>query len=133
MRRTRSVCCVWAESGQTTAAPPRIVMNSRRRIASPEAKDKALYRLRLAHSEGTNRCPLWVKSRHMQCTNACPLYPQKQTCAVQLGMALGQKRTLVPIRSAHRRGDIAPNFRDGLGNLVCNLWPMCSHFRELSF
>src|SRR5215475_10820201 len=49
MRRTRSVCCVWAESGQTTAAPPRIVMNSRRRTASPEAKDKASYRLRLAH------------------------------------------------------------------------------------
>src|SRR5262245_23740396 len=94
MRRTRSVCCVWAESGQTTAAPPRIVMNSRRRIASPEAKDKASYRLRLAHRKeptdvrfgssadicGAKRhvrftpesdikrdiveCPLWANSGH---------------------------------------------------------------------
>jgi hypothetical protein len=34
------------------------------------------------------------QSRHMQCKTPCPLYPQKRTCAVQLGMsALGQKRT----------------------------------------
>src|SRR5262249_49494131 len=37
------------------------------------------------------QCPLWVKSRHVQCKTACPLWPQKRTCAVQLGMsALGQ-------------------------------------------
>ena len=36
-------------------------------------------------------CPLWVKSRHMRRNKSCPLYPQKQTCAVQLGMsAMGQ-------------------------------------------
>src|SRR5262245_23366658 len=75
MRRTRSVCCVWAESGQTTAAPPRIVMNSRRRIASPEAKDKASYRLRLAHAD---RCPLWVISGHVQHKTPCPLYPEQR-------------------------------------------------------
>ena len=37
--------------------------------------------------------PLWVKSRHLHCNRPCPLYPQKRTCAVQLGMsAMGQKR-----------------------------------------
>ena len=34
-----------------------------------------------------DQCPLWVKSRHLQCKPGCPLYPQKRTCAVQLGMS----------------------------------------------
>jgi uncharacterized membrane protein (DUF485 family) len=33
------------------------------------------------------QCPLWVKSRHVRCKRSCPLYPQKRTCAVQLGMS----------------------------------------------
>jgi hypothetical protein len=46
------------------------------------------------HCPAALACPLWVISGHMQCKRACPLYPQKRTCAVQLGMsALGHKRT----------------------------------------
>ena len=36
-------------------------------------------------SGGATQCPLWVISGHLQCKKACPLYPQKRTCAVQLG------------------------------------------------
>jgi hypothetical protein len=40
------------------------------------------------------RCPGEQRTTSIQLAS-CPLYPQKQTCAVQLGMsALGQKRTL---------------------------------------
>src|SRR5262245_43672234 len=60
--------------------------------------------------ENWNRCHfplLWMLTMHLPsllCTVvkelngkwSCPLYPQKRTCAVQLGMsALGQKRTFV--------------------------------------
>ena len=38
MRRTRSACCARAASGQATAAPPRSVMNSRRRISPPKVR-----------------------------------------------------------------------------------------------
>src|SRR5262245_57264890 len=39
-------------------------------------------------------CPLSVIRGHFALQPPCPLYPQKRTCAVQLGMsALGQKRT----------------------------------------
>src|SRR5262249_39536376 len=38
-----------------------------------------------------------VISAHFAVPSACPLYPQKQTCAVQLGMsAKGQKQTQAP-------------------------------------
>jgi hypothetical protein len=41
------------------------------------------------------------QSGHVQCTSLCPLYPQKRTCAAQLGMsALGHKRTHVPQQTA---------------------------------
>src|SRR5215475_14054079 len=49
MRRMRSPCCARTASGHPAAVPPRSVMNSRRRIASPKAPDKASYRLKLAH------------------------------------------------------------------------------------
>src|SRR5262249_19064972 len=39
-------------------------------------------------------CPLWVISGHLAVQSSCQLYPQKRTCAVQLGVsAKGQKRT----------------------------------------
>ena len=41
MRRIRSGCCARAASGHADAAPPSIVMNSRRLIASPEAQNHA--------------------------------------------------------------------------------------------
>ena len=41
MRRTRSVCCARAASGQAIAAPPKSVMKSRRLIAAPEGPNKA--------------------------------------------------------------------------------------------
>jgi hypothetical protein len=43
---------------------------------------------------GLPQRPLWVTSGHLRRNRPCPLYPQKRTCAVQLGMsALGQKET----------------------------------------
>ena len=42
MRRMRSGCCARAASGHAAAVLPRSVMNSRRRMCSPEAKDHAL-------------------------------------------------------------------------------------------
>src|SRR5258708_39884392 len=38
MRRTRSDCCACAASGHATAAPPRRLMNSRRRISTPKLR-----------------------------------------------------------------------------------------------
>ncbi|MGC1867918.1 MAG: hypothetical protein WA720_17345, partial [Pseudolabrys sp.] len=34
-----------------------------------------------------NVCPLWVISGYFAVKLLCPLYPQKRTCAVQLGMS----------------------------------------------
>ena len=81
MRRTRSPCCARAAAGHAAAAPPRNVMNSRRLIASPEAKDKASYWLKPGFCRGQAPCSLWVKSGHVQCKKACPLFPRKRTCA----------------------------------------------------
>ena len=53
IRRIRAGCCARAASDHAAGAPPSIVMNSRRLIASPEAQDKASYRLRLAHWKGS--------------------------------------------------------------------------------
>jgi hypothetical protein len=39
-------------SGHAAAAPPINEINSRRRIASPEAQDEISYRLKLAHWKG---------------------------------------------------------------------------------
>src|SRR5262245_59717806 len=70
-------------------------------------------------------CPLWVISGHMQCKTACPLYPQKRTCAVQLGMsALGQKQTSV---RAGRRASKSEDARKVLAWCVSRLpWPECA-------
>ena len=93
MRRIRSACCARAASGHT-AAPPSSVMNSRRLIASPEAQDKASYRLKLAHRKGPQPMSALGHKRTFAVQTSCPLYPQKRTCAVQLAMsALGQERT----------------------------------------
>ena len=43
--------------------------------------------LKRAASGNQGRCPLWVISRHVRRNKSCPLYPQKRTCAVQLGMS----------------------------------------------
>src|SRR6516164_206280 len=65
-----------------------------RPIVSPEAQDRASYRLKLVPWKGWYHvcsCPLWAKCGHVWHKKSCPLYPQKQTCAVQEAMsALGQ-------------------------------------------
>ena len=85
MRLTRSSCCARAASGQAVATPPR--MNSRRLIASPEAEDKASYRLRLASRKGADvrfgskadicgaksHVRFTPKSGHVRCTRRCLL------------------------------------------------------------
>jgi hypothetical protein len=48
-------------------------------------------------------CPLWVRSRHVHCKQSCPLYPQKQTCAVQLGMSALPKADILRVRSRGQR------------------------------
>ena len=70
------------------AAPPRSVMNSRRLIAAPEAKDRASYQSAPVFWKRSG-CPLWVRSRYMRCNRPCPLYPEsghvrrKQRCRLR--------------------------------------------------
>jgi hypothetical protein len=51
-RGTLAGCCARAVSGHAAAAPPINEINSRRRIASPEAQNETSYRLKLAHWKG---------------------------------------------------------------------------------
>src|SRR5262249_31869940 len=89
IRRTRSDCCARAANGQAAATPPRRVMTSRRRIASPGAQDKASYRLRLAHRKeptdvrfgskadmcsAKRHVRFTPKSGHVRCKQECPLW-----------------------------------------------------------
>src|SRR5262249_7056351 len=74
-------------SGHAAAAPPRSVMNSRRRIRPSNVKHRSA-------SDKVIERGMSVKSRHSQRKKTCPLHPRKRTCALQLGMsAKGQKRT----------------------------------------
>jgi hypothetical protein len=56
---------------------------------------------------------------------SCPLYPQKRTCAVQLGMsALGQERTHVQQKGSlfdHRVGATLQRLRYGNAERLCGL------------
>src|SRR5262249_55070863 len=81
-------CCAWAANGHVATEPLRSVMNSRRLIATPEAQDRASYRLKTSTSEGAMsalgqkqtffRCETYVRftpeSGHWQCTSACRLW-----------------------------------------------------------
>jgi hypothetical protein len=67
------------------------------------------------HPQRKHRCPLWAKSGHrclfdhlVGAGEQCPLYPQKRTCATQLGMsALGHKRTSPhSINQSMRQGEV---------------------------
>src|SRR5262249_50430669 len=60
-------CCAHTTRGSAIAAPTN-AMNSRRRIAAPEAQQRVSYRLNLA-----SHARFWAKSRHMQCKHECPL------------------------------------------------------------
>jgi hypothetical protein len=83
MWRGRSDCCVLAAGGQATVVPAIPVMNSRRRIVSPDARDRAdgspqkdaITAGNYSWRNGSNvsfcgaailqgRGPKWVKSRH---------------------------------------------------------------------
>src|SRR5262249_21177443 len=81
----------WPANGTTThsaAVPPRAPRNSRRLIATPEAQDRASYRLKTSTSEGAMsalgqkqtffRCETYVRftpeSGHWQGTSACRLW-----------------------------------------------------------
>src|SRR5262245_26399785 len=74
MRGCLLAVCASAAAGHA-AAPPRSLMNSRRLIASPEAKDKQSYRIGLwdwkqPHQSHVRFTP---KSGLLDCTCACPL------------------------------------------------------------
>src|SRR5262245_41908198 len=96
IRRIRSGCCANPANGHA-AAPQSVMMNSRRLIASSEAKGQGVNTGRLAHLSWLGRvqghvewpvqCPLWVKSGHLQCTSACPLYPRKRHQMRHMGMS----------------------------------------------
>ena len=76
---TGSDCCARTPSGHVAAATPINEMNSRRLIASPEAQDKASYRLKVAHRKGG------------VAYSAMSALGHKQTCAAQKSTsALGQ-------------------------------------------
>ena len=67
MRRMRSGCCARAASGQTAAAPPKSVMNSRRRMCplrTRREQDLSLALCERAASVNQVQCPLWVISGH---------------------------------------------------------------------
>ena len=90
IRRSRSLCCARTVSGArtgVTTAPPRSVMNSRRRMLVPELRRRHLIGSNDCFDRGVetgiktiaavhSQCPLWVISGHMQCNRQCPLYPQ---------------------------------------------------------
>src|SRR5215469_16537358 len=78
-------CCARTAIGQTTAVPPRRVMNSRR-LMPASANDKAWYRQKLAHWKG-HQCPLYVKSGHFATSGRCPLYSQKRTLIERVRMS----------------------------------------------
>src|SRR5262249_55397492 len=88
IRRTRSDCCARAANGQAAATPPRRVMTSRRRIATPEAEERAIVTIKSSVQEGVidvrfgskadiGASPINVrftpKSRHSLPRLACPL------------------------------------------------------------
>jgi hypothetical protein len=92
-------CCARAASGNV-ATPSINEMNSRRLIASPEARTSHSTDLNQHIGKGA-QCPLWVISGHSAVQSPCPLYPRKRTFAVQLEMsAMGQKRTHAPQQTA---------------------------------
>src|SRR5262249_25275857 len=102
--------CPRAVSGQVAATLPNRAMNSRQRMVPPSEQrfqKSQTIRLRPVPKTGRNErslakvpCPLWVKSRHVRCKESCPLYPQKRTCALQLGMsALKDERFLIKIKN----------------------------------
>src|SRR5262245_44248440 len=83
--RRCAACARAVRAPPMAASPSTSVMNSRRLIASSEAKDRASYRPKPSTLEsadvrpGTShraagRCPLWVKSRHVRCERPCPLW-----------------------------------------------------------
>src|SRR5262249_43201318 len=83
MRRICSPCCARAAIGQAVA-PPRRMMNSRRRMC-PRWLTKAIVSRQTSRLEGVgcedSVCPLWVTSRHVHCNTACPLWANSGHCS----------------------------------------------------
>src|SRR5215475_1381847 len=91
IRRTRSDCCARAANGQAAATPPRRVMTSRRRIATPEAEERAIVTIKSSAQEGVMMSALGQKQT---CAVHSPVsaLPPNATSNATYGMsALGQK------------------------------------------
>src|SRR6266478_9429928 len=63
IRRIRSGCCASAASGHTAAPPPMTLMTSRRLIASPKPKERALYWLKPGLWKGPNDAGGYVRGQ----------------------------------------------------------------------
>src|SRR5262249_40363711 len=98
-----------------------------RKEKAPEI-DVARTRRRRARTRRFAACPLWVRSGHLQGKKVCPHYPQKRTCAVQLGMsALDQKRTLLGPNTKRQNAELsASHVRFAAGHLHRHF---CGHSR----
>src|SRR5262245_16535060 len=101
-------------------------MNSRRLIASPEAKDRGIVAVQMrivkgcpmsalghkqtyAAQKGMSALPPIATAKADFRKRSCLLCPRKRTCAVQSGMsALGQKRHIAFDFAAHRRPTLSP-------------------------
>ena len=84
MRRIRSPCCARAASGHAAAAPPRSVMNSRRRIVAPELKtgdrSKSLTVLGWHQADGRTMSALAQKQTLQQVGGMSALPPEADMC-----------------------------------------------------
>ena len=84
-RGQRPCCCGTAQKLDEFPSPHAIYSPAENHLKSNPLFDRAPC-TRIATKRGY-RCLSWVISRHVRCKRACPLYPQKRTCAVQLGMS----------------------------------------------
>src|SRR6516164_10015542 len=101
-RYTLDGLCAVTASGQTAAALPRSMINSRRLMASPAPRTTSGIKSSITfwvekavrYTNGPPSCPLWVKIRHRRMSASCLLYPQKRTLRSGIAMsALCQKQT----------------------------------------
>ena len=86
-RYTLDGLCAVTASGQTAAALPRSMINSRRLMASPAPRTTSGIKSSITfwvekavrYTNGPPSCPLWVKRRHHRRADLCLLYSRKRT------------------------------------------------------
>src|SRR5262249_24691027 len=116
-RGALSACCARAAIGQPIAALPRRLMNSRRLIASPEARDKASCGINVAHWKscrgGKPMSALGHKQTYAAQHGMSALAPKATSNATDGMSAKGQKRTIshLPVRHTDMPGMIMSRCR----------------------